>query len=346
VILRVTWLILALVLAPGLGGADERTATLEFDDSSGAADCPDGPALRDAVAARLGYVPFRAQAPLRVVVRITGAHRRLVGTVDAQDDQGREIHRELSSAAGDCAQLVETMSLVISLTIDPLAVGQPQPPEAPALPAPPALPTPATPPGATTPPSPTAVPRGPSPPITQQTLATRARRRRSARRRPVLLVGVGGLAAVGAAPSPTAGALVTGGVRLGIVSVSLEGRLDTSGEASRPTGGRVRGSVRQASLVPCLHAGIVAGCGALSAGEMWGRGQDVDTPRSASTFYATLGARAGLELAPLANLRVGLRVEVAVPLTPTELRLDDQRVWRSPAAAFALGAVAQGAFEL
>ena len=71
-----------LLAAPGASAQTSPTAVLRYERGADAAQCPDVQGLRDTVAARLGYDPFRDAAPTTVRASITRHRRRLRGRVE------------------------------------------------------------------------------------------------------------------------------------------------------------------------------------------------------------------------------------------------------------------------
>jgi len=96
------------------------TSRLTYARGSGAEACPDETAVRQAVAARLGYDPFFPSAEKTIVARIVRTKDELRATVELVDEHGlmRGV-RELKASAGQCGELVATMALAISIAIDP-----------------------------------------------------------------------------------------------------------------------------------------------------------------------------------------------------------------------------------
>ena len=67
------------------GEAVHPTSSLTYERQRGAEQCPEEAELRDAVSARLGYVPFRDDAPQHVRTVIRRDRGGLVATVDVFD---------------------------------------------------------------------------------------------------------------------------------------------------------------------------------------------------------------------------------------------------------------------
>src|SRR5262249_55413914 len=90
--------------------------------------CPDERALRNAVAARLGYDPFRDDAPRVVTATIALDGRTLRGRVRIDDGGAARGSREMTARPGECADLASALPLAVSIAIDPLSLSRGAPP--------------------------------------------------------------------------------------------------------------------------------------------------------------------------------------------------------------------------
>jgi len=98
------------------------SATLVYLRSGTAESCPDRAALRQAVARRLGYDPFFGAAPYTVVAEVSGNGSELRARARLLNESGIVLgNRELSGTGTDCAELLASLALAISLTLDPMA---------------------------------------------------------------------------------------------------------------------------------------------------------------------------------------------------------------------------------
>ncbi|MBK7155435.1 MAG: hypothetical protein IPH72_27260 [Sandaracinaceae bacterium] len=99
------------------GEAVHPTSSPDLRAATGAEQCPEeARALRDAVSARLGYVPFRDDAPQHVRTVIRRDRGGLVATVDVFDAAGEQVgQREIRSRT--------RVALAISVAIDPELAG-------------------------------------------------------------------------------------------------------------------------------------------------------------------------------------------------------------------------------
>jgi len=96
--------------------------------------CPDAETIENAVAMRLGYVPFDDAAPRHLQASVSQKDGALKGEVRLTDDAGTLLgERTLEGAGKDCMELSRALELAISIAIDPRAVLRPAPTIAPAL---------------------------------------------------------------------------------------------------------------------------------------------------------------------------------------------------------------------
>src|SRR4051794_30142669 len=92
------------------------SAQLVYARGLGAEQCPDGDALRRAVAARLGFDPFFSYAKQVIIAEIGAAKKGFRGRVRVLDEAGRvRGERVVESASNDCAEMVRAMALGISI---------------------------------------------------------------------------------------------------------------------------------------------------------------------------------------------------------------------------------------
>jgi hypothetical protein len=329
--MRVSFATRTLVVAALAGGvagtahAGERVhARLSYAPDGDVTRCPTERELKDAVASRLGYDPFEADAaegatPREVIVQV---HRRGTGIVGTLELRGpRPGQRELSSPSGDCRELLDSFAVAIAIGIDPASLTRPPGEPPPTLLAPP--PTP--------PPVPVVPPPGPPP---------------SERAAPVpvsdpidVRLGAGPLLMFGELPVTAPALAVTLGVRWRWLESSIEGLAALPVSLDVPAG-RITASMLGASVVPCAHAEIFFGCVALTLGALRGDGERVATPLHGSQLYAAASGRAGAELALSRVVWLRGYVEAVAPLTRITLQLAAQDVWRMPTVAMRVGAAA------
>ncbi|WP_394825272.1 hypothetical protein [Pendulispora albinea] len=318
----------ALLLAAPMARANP-TARLVYIRSAGAADCPDEDALRNAVAARLGYEPFRHMAPVTIVAQITRAQGLYKGDVKLLDDAGVERgRRAIAERTNRCEDVITAMALTVSIVIDPLSLTRPKPaPEGPVEviapeppPPPPPEPEPAKPPP----------PRDPPPDDTKRSKVA-----------PHAFLGGGVVGALGVAPSASLGIAGFIGMRTSALSFALEARNDLPASTAIEGGGRVSSHVTVGSVVGCAYLGPVFGCPFASVGRIEASSFEIAQPRSDTSMYSAVGARTGLELAMTRQMGLLASFEMALPLTRPAFRIDSQSVYKPPVlvGGLALGIV-------
>lgn len=339
----------ALLVGSSAGAQGPHEARLEYTRGAGAEHCPDEASLRSAVAARLGYDPFREGAPRLIAAAITRAGRGLRAKIQLIDAAGEVTGaRELASSQNDCSELVGAVTLAISIAVDPQSELRPAPP-APPPPAPEEPPSP--PPAPQDPPA-----RDPSPPAAsspappappRSAAAPRPSARKETNKNEENLnqinrieahAGLAGLFTVGTAPGVVSlGLAASAGLRRGAASISLEARADLPTSAAAAEGGAVSAWILLGTLAPCYHVNALLACPLVSGGVLWGEGQGVEESRRDATPFAAAGGRIGLEIIKVAPVSARLYVDVTATLTPTSLHLNDRPVWSSPPVGVVVG---------
>jgi hypothetical protein len=297
-------------------------ARLVYARSVDASSCPDEVALRNAVAARLGYDPFFPWARQTVVVQVWREGGRYRARLQLVDDAGlAHGTRGLSSEQKTCAELFDAAALAISIAMDSLPktepASDPQPP-APASP----VPVPADIP---TPPSPAPPEAPPEPPAEKVPLRVR--------------IGIDGLASLGFEPALSEGLALSAGVRAGALSGDLEVRVDASASASSTSGpGEVAARAVQAAAVPCDHVGELSLCAVAAVGVLDASSAGITDPRTASAVFVAAGPRVGFEwpLSRVFSLRVHL--DALFDLRRPTLEIGGAPAWAAPIVAGTVGA--------
>lgn len=268
-------------------------------------DCPTEAALRDSVAAELGYDAFTDDATRTIVVTIRPQRGRVRGRIELRAEDGRRLGaRELS--ASSCAELTPALALALAVAIDPLRAGA----HAPAAASPPVARAAESPPPSLTPElPPLLLPAKPEPPPSRWARLVASLQVR---------VAIGVHLAVESAPGPAFGFLGRVGVGGRRWTLAVEGRGDLQG-ASVAEGGRALSSLMAASLVPCVHHRAVAFCAVGAVGGQNVEGDGYFASRSSWVPWAALGGRVELELPVNRLLSVLLRLDVLAPLTRTVL---------------------------
>ncbi|WP_394845793.1 hypothetical protein LZC95_53285 [Pendulispora brunnea] len=308
------------VLLFGAKAHANPTARLVYVRSAGATACPDEDALRTAVAARLGYEPFRHTAPVTIVARVTRVAGLYRGEVELLDENGIERGtRALAERTDRCEDVVAAMALTVSIAIDPLSLTRSAPPpdansdvidfaKAP-------------------PPAPTPPPPQPPPPVAEE--PHEATNSPPPKTRP--FVGTTFIGAFGVEPAASFGMSAFAGLRATTFSVAIEGRADLGTSTDVAPEGQISSNVLLGSIVPCFHAGPAFLCPVVSLGVLNGSSSSIVGPRSTSTLFASGGARLGVELNLTGPLALFSATEVGLPMTRPEFRIDRRTVYTQPA---------------
>jgi hypothetical protein len=270
------------------------------------AGCPDEPALRQLVAARLGVDPFLPEAPSIVTVKVLSGE--LLQAEVALESPGAPIRRKTLTGK-DCTELVQSVAVTVALVVDPvLKRAEPEPvvvEEKKPEPAPPPVPV-----------------KEPPPPADEPLH---------------WVLSVGGSANVGQAISVQPNLRLETRLRLGpIFSIGLEGRIAFPVTGSL-TQGALTTSAMLGAVVPCLHWKWLAGCADFTAGSLRLEGQALASARAASVFHAMVGLRAVLSVPLSSHFAVGAMIEGQVPLTRATALVGTERVWTVPPVGGGLG---------
>jgi hypothetical protein len=326
-----------MLVSAGQARAEEaRKARLEYVVEAGVLDCFDAAELKDAVAARLGYVPFSDDAPLSLKARVRRTANGLAAELKVEDESGAR-NRSLGSATRDCQELSRSLALAISVAIDPMSLMRaPAPPgDAPSPPAPATEPSVSAP--LATPPSQPSPSPPPAPPAAQPAPPTRAPTTAADDSRLRLRWLASGHAALFTLPSPTGGASLGLGLRRRALWADFELRYDLPGSKSAPAGGSVHASLLAGALAAC-HGNRRFGICALGlVGRLAGEGQGVDVPKRASSVLAGGGLRATLELPLTAAISLRAHLDGLYVATSTNLELRGRSVWETGPLSLAPG---------
>jgi hypothetical protein len=318
--------------APALA-EEPRRATLQYAVAPGIDGCFETVELEDAVAARLGYVPFVEQAPLAIRANVKRAAAGLSAELEVNDD-GAKTARKLGSATRDCGELSRALALAISVAIDPLSLTR-----APAPPLPTPEPEPAKPEPLPAEPAPLAA--APAPAAPPPAAAQPDRDEVAPRAELDSLWHVRGLVTGHAAfltvPGATGGASIGVGLRRRAFWADAEFRYDFPGSATADGGGKVKASLMGGTLALC-HGNLKLGLCALGlAARVAAAGSDVATPKEASSFLLGAGLRASLELPLFGPIFARLHADGLYVVTPYQLELRQRTVWESKPVSVLVG---------
>jgi len=344
--LFVSIVLLLAVRADAAGGS-----RLVYGRATGASACPDESELRAAVRARLGYDPFFPWADQTVVVHLaprpTG---RVSGKAYLVDSQGRASpEREFTTTVAECGELIQTLSLAIVITLDPLHGTTAAAPNKRA-----AIPEPDDSNGQTSSPASAgsdpratsqAAPASVDPPAPVASAGSGTSDDRGVDRgkakdgnfATALDVGGGAILGSGLMPGISAGFVPFVRARKGIGSLALEGRYEVA--VWHPFGtDRADVSLIGGSITPCVYAMVVfKACPTLLLARY--RAEGIDAPSLMdSALFASAGLRAGGEL-PLGPRVSGfLWIEGLINLTRHDLWVAGERIWQVPPFGFTFSA--------
>ena len=292
------------------------SSKLVYIRGAGADACPGEDDLRKAVAARLGYDPFFPSAQKTVVAEVTrtpGGYRAKVQIVgDARALGGA---RELATKGDDCAELVSTMGLAISIALDDLdaeerAQAETQAPKS----------EQAAPPPETSPPA-EAIP----PPAAPLLL----RRRPTEKTHADLSASLGPTLSFGTAPVPAVGGGVAVTLGYGPLAARASFRAEFAASDSFAPAGTVSAQTLMGTLEGCVRAKIPFACAGAGYGSIATETSGI--PRAASdhgrlvTVLATVGARV-----PLAGIYIEPFVSGGLNLVEERVEVDRRRVYTVP----------------
>lgn len=286
-----------------------------------ATDCPDEAALAAAVAARLGYEPFSPWGDQTILATVTRNNGVLSARAELIDHDGiAQGSREVRLSKPQCDELILTLALAISITLDPLHVDAPTPPPVEALPSPRNDDT-SNEPDAGLEVTPTAsvvpVDRAPiRPPRPEQEPVT-------------WHVAAAAIGALDVGPQFAMGGRVGVAAKRGRWSLGIEALGTLPSTQATAQAGEVSVRLVSAALTPCLR--LVGGfslCALGSLGSMHAEGRGVEAPRAESVLHAAAGAR-GLIAWPLGNsFEILASADLAATLNRPRFLLDGEEAWR------------------
>jgi len=310
-------------------GSDPPTATLHFDRADGSTCSLEGE-LRQGVAERMGYDPFRTGAARALSIHLSG-QGPYRGELVLRDASGREVGRRALEDA-DCGALKDALVLAVTLGLDPLALVR-KPAEAPAPPS-------AALEEAVAPAAPPRVTRGVV--VEERAAAEPSQPTTSVQ----LRVSLGAELFVGLGPGDVPGPSGSIGVRYGRFGVDVEGATTISGTSGGSSAGGAEGSVTLGTLLPCYRvwesgrAGVDL-CGAFTGGALFSRGSDVSRSNARTDPVFAAGLRAHGEWRFTRALGVAIFAQGSIPLEHDELSVDvagaPQVVWKTPSASLTSG---------
>lgn len=330
-------------LAPA--SAAPYTVSLKYGAAPG---CPDATDFRAAVIARLGYDPFKDDAPERVLVQIRPRGASLEGRIEWRDAEGQWAgDQRFPLGRTNCLQLARAMAFALALQIQFLAKAEAPPPALPPAsatttetpaPAEPSKPAPAPPetPSAVMAPAavetvPPAVAGVPLPlPLPSPTPEPG----------PILALGAGAAVGAGMSSSPVVLGRAFGALAWQRLSVELALVISVPSVSRRADGA---GFSQQYFFVSAASCGALSNlsrwraCLLVNGGGVRLMGRDIDLPTSATVPLVEAGARLGFIQNLGGRVFLDAHVDGVMRLTRWIGRLDQVPVWSAPPVAATIG---------
>lgn len=326
--LAIALLALTSVTRVAEAGLSARLVYLRAGTAEG---CPDQSALKQAVARRLGYDPFLLSASHTVIAEVSGNGDALKARARLLDDAGIVLgSRELSASGSEgCSELLASLALAISLTLDPMA--------------------------------PAAVESEPAPAADHGSLSTDKPVRPSAestilpRRAPLartppvdappqpkrvplhwrLRAGV--LATAQWVPALSPGASLGASVRHGAWELGLDAAGVASQTQRSDQGLSAKVSLAYLALSPCLRIGMAGVCAFGSLGRYAALGSGVAQPRAGDHWHGAAGVRLMTELSLSARWSLIAVADGVRTLSRPGFTVAGQEIFSPPAWAANLG---------
>jgi hypothetical protein len=300
------------------------SSRLVYARGVGAERCPEEPALRRAVAARLGYDPFFPSAERTIMVVIAAEGVDLKAKVYLVDTSGavRGL-REFTGPAERCGDLVYAAALSISIAIDPAQADAGSSPSVPPREdSGPAAPAPA--------PVPAVFPALPDRPEQPRKPTTTDAVREATQ----WIVGAGGVGAIGATPGATLGGAIYGSARFSRASFTLEARGDLPSSIDEPP---YRFSSVGVNAVTCFHWDPFFSCLVGMASRFSASGLDPLAPAGQSGFFVGSGVRGGLEVPLFDKVWFRVHADALVSLLQVRVSSGGREIWRASPVSGSLG---------
>jgi len=345
-------LILTAPAGPVRAASDEGDfhAKLRYRADAALPGCWDEAELRRRIGRRTGYDPFRDDAPVSVLVSVSGSARAIGGRVEWKDATGVGMgERRFVAKDGNCSKLLAEMSFAIALQIEllrpssrPESIARSPTPSstdaAGANTAASSAPT-ATTSGIGTPAALSALPEPESTKPRSQNDMERPSKEQppevesSGRAREpdwTAWAGLGASVAWGISPSATANLRLFLGCRRKDLSLEVGAESSYPSEDLRWGGSGFRAVQLAGTAALCGHRSALSACAVGKAGQLRVEGTGLDKPETASGFLG----QAGLRFAGVAELGkgwlVGARLDGLWLVTPHTVQLNGVGVWDMP----------------
>jgi hypothetical protein len=251
---------------------------------------------------------------------------RIAFAGESPEDPALPWGGEQTIGASDCAELVKTSALVVTVAIERLRAASHRDAPAPALadtrpiaPAPSEVPT-----------------RNPRPSRRPPAVAAPTRHRLSVSSSAAAVV------AADLTPGATIGTAIGVQVRAGELSIGLEGAILAPSNAASSRGGEVSVSLQTLALTACWHQGLgrraaleAHACPLIAPLFLRGVGQSLAQTRVGTVQSVGVGGRLGAGVDVLTPLRFEMDVEAVAPITRQGFSVDEETVWIQPMVGFA-----------
>jgi hypothetical protein len=307
--------------------------------------CWDEDEFRRSVAHRIGYDPFREDAPINVRIHVGGSASAVDGHVEWRKANGLLMgERRFVAKDGNCAKLLTEMSFAVGLQIELLRPNAAPAPAGPVARAPAATTSPprtssdgpsaATSAGATAPP-PKPAPEKPEKPKAEKTDEPREEPAPPSSGSPAWRAWLG----LGPSLAWRLGPGVTSEARLFFAARRNDFSLEIAAEATYPSserrwdGSGFRQYLAGGAVAVCRHHDWLSGCALGRASAVLVNGLGVDSPRSPSGVVAHAGVRLGAALPLGGPWLLAARLDGLVLLTSSKVVLNGAQVWDMPRLA-------------
>jgi hypothetical protein len=332
--------ILAGTPADAVAAETDLHVVVDYGVDASVRGCWDESEFRRSVAHRIGYDPFRDDAPLNVRIRVGGSATAVDGHVEWRKANGFLMgERRFVAKDGNCAKLLTEMSFAVGLQIELL---RPKP----ALPSGGAVAAPSTgtgtggrtstdssaASGATGGPAPT------PPQLTDKVVPEKPEKPPAEPMQPLpspspgwrLWAGLGPSLAWRMSPGMTGDGRLFLGARHGELSLEVAAEATYPSTERRWDGSGFRQSLVGGTLALCGHREWLSGCVLGRAGAVQVNGVGVDKPRSANGLAMQAGMRLGATL-PLGGWWfLSAHVDGLGLLTSSTVVLNQAKVWDMP----------------
>lgn len=299
--------------------------------------CPAAAEFRAVVSGRLGYDPFAADAPDRVLVQVVPRNGSIEGRLEWRDAAGAWTgDQTFPTTTTDCGRFARVVGFALAVQIQLLANvraepdGAPPPPDrAAAQPRPTERPSERAP--ERTPELPVA---RPVPAVAASSPSSAAPRRASG---PELALGIGPAVALGMSDGPILLGRLFGVLAWTHVSIELAAQSSLPATTRRMDGAGFSQHHLLLGLAGCALRAAWTACVLANGGEVRMSGVDIDRPTSAVAPVFQVGARLGASHHLGRRVVASAHVDGLAALTRWQGTLDNLPVWTAPRFAAALG---------